>query len=105
MSEPLFFMSGNTLTQFSGELIAHVSSELPSKDRWTTFDVFLSDPHNEWILQGCGHSRIEGELDRMWSVISKDPADILQAILGNEVSRLAKKLISTMMTNLAGLEG
>lgn len=101
MTGPLFYQNGNTIVQFSGEHIAHVSSELPSKERHTTFDIFITE-FNEWVLQGCGHSKVEGETDRMWAVISRDPADLLQAILGNEVSRLAKRLIAETLTNLAG---
>lgn len=99
MSSPLFFTNGTTTTQFSGELISHVSSELPSKDRWTEFDIFISD-HDEWVLQGIGRSKVEGETDRYWAVISKDPADVLQAVIGNDVSRLAKKLIAETLKNL-----
>lgn len=102
MSEPLFYQNGLTLTQFSGELIAHVSSELSVKDRWTTFDIFLtSDDDPIWILQGVGRTKIEGESDRYWAIVSKDPSDLLQGILGNEVSRLAKKLLSVTLQNLA----
>lgn len=101
MSSPLFFTNGTTTTQFSGELISHVSSELPSKDRWTEFDIFISD-HDEWVLQGIGRSKVEGETDRYWAVISKDPADVLQAVIGNDVSRLAKRLIAETLTSLSG---
>lgn len=103
MSEPLFYTNGNTTTQFSGELIASVSSELSVKERWTEFDVFLTDD-DIWILQGIGRTKVESEVDRYWAVASKDPSDLLQSILGNEVSRLAKRLISVMMTNLAGMD-
>lgn len=96
-----FFQSGSTITQFQGELIAHVSSELPSKDRWTEFDLFLSHPHSEWILQGIGRSRVPLETDRYWAVISKEPSEVLQAVLGNDVSRLAKKLLGVALQNLA----
>lgn len=99
----LFYQNGHTIVQFEGELIAHVSSELPSKERHTEFDIFLTI-HDEWILQGIGRSKIEGEQDRMWAVISKDPADVLQAIIGNDVSRLAKKLIAATFTSLAGTD-
>lgn len=99
----LFYQNGHTIVQFEGELIAHVSSELPSKERHTEFDIFLTI-HDEWILQGIGRSKIEGEQDRMWAVISKDPADVLQAVIGNDVSRLAKKLIAATFTSLAGTD-
>lgn len=95
-----FYQSGSTITQFQGELIAHVSSELPSKDRWTEFDLFLT-VNDEWILQGIGRSRVENETDRYWAIISNDPADILQGILGNDVSRLAKRLIAETFRSLA----
>lgn len=104
MSGPLFYQDNHgTITQFSGEIIAHVSSELSVKDRHTEFDLFLSDD-DIWILQGIGRTKIETEQDRYWVICSKDPSDILQGIIGNDVSRLAKKLIATTLTNLAGLE-
>lgn len=100
----LFYQNGTTIVQFAGELIAHVSSELSVKDRWTEFDLFLTDD-DIWILQGIGRTKIETEQDRYWAITSKDPSDILQGIIGNDVSRLAKRLISETFTNLAGLEG
>lgn len=103
MNEVYFYQTGNTIVQFNGELIAHVSSELPSKDRHTEFDLFLSE-HSEWILQGIGRSKVEGETDRMWAIVSRDPADVLQGILGNDVSRLAKKLLATALQNLTNDE-
>ena len=102
-TDVFFYQSGNTITQFNGELIAHVSSELPSKERHTEFDLFITE-HGEWVLQGIGRSKVEGETDRMWAVISKDPADVLQAILGNDVSRLAKRLIAEALKNLGSVE-
>lgn len=99
-----FYQHQGTITQFEGELIAHVSSELPTKERWTEFDLFLSFPDNVWILQGIGRSKIEGETDRYWSVVSDDPADVLQSILGSDVSRLAKKLLASAFTNLKDCE-
>lgn len=104
MTTPLFYQNGATVTQFSGELIAHVSSELSVKDRWTEFDLFLTDGDDIWILQGIGRTKVEGETDRYWSVVSKDPADVIQAIVGNEVSRLAKRLIAETLTSLAGTD-
>lgn len=94
-----FYQNGATITQFAGELISHVTSELPSKERWTEFDLFISQD-DEWILQGIGRSRVDGEHDRYWSVASFDPADVLQAIIGNDVSRLAKKLIAETLKEL-----
>lgn len=98
--ETFFYQNSGTTTQFEGELVAHVSSELPTKERWTEFDLFLSFPDNVWILQGIGRSRVQGEVDRYWSVQSDDPADVLQSIVGSDVSRLAKKLIAAAFTNL-----
>ena len=98
--EPLFYQDKYVITQFNGELIAHVSSESPSKQRHTEFDLFLSE-HDEWILQGIGRTKIEGETDRYWVVISTNPNDILQSIVGSDVSRLARKLISEALRNLA----
>lgn len=98
--ETFFYQHAGTTTQFEGELVAHVSSELPTKERWTEFDLFLSYPDNIWILQGVGRSRVQGEVDRYWSVQSDDVGDVLQSIVGPDVSRLAKKLIATAFTNL-----
>jgi hypothetical protein len=95
-----FYQTGNSIVQFDGEHVAHVSSELPSKERHTEFDLFLSS-HDEWILQGIGRTKVEGETDRYWAVVSDDPADILQSILGQDVSRLAKKLLTTALNHLA----
>lgn len=97
--ETLFMQHGGTVTQFNGERIAHVSAELPSKDRWTEFDLFITE-HDEWVLQGIGRSRVPGETDRYWTVLSDDPSDILQSIVGNDVSRLAKKLLSEALKTL-----
>jgi hypothetical protein len=89
----------STIT-FEGVRIAHVSAELPSKDRWSEFTIWLTT-HGEWVLQGVGRSRVPGEVDREWAVISKDPADVLDAILNNrDVSRLAKKLIAESLLAL-----
>ncbi|SRR6266498_1607402 len=104
MNAPLFYQdSSGSVTQFSGELVAHVSSELSVKDRHTEFDLFLSDD-DIWILQGVGRTKIETETDRYWVICSKDVSDVLQGIIGSDVSRLAKKLIATALTNLAELE-
>lgn len=78
--------------RFTGELVAKVSAQLPEKDRWTEFELYLSD-FDTWILQGIGRSKVKGEQDRYWYVISSDPADWLEKILGEDVSRLAKKLL------------
>ena len=103
MTNPLFYQNGTTVVQFSGEVIASVSSELSVKDRWTEFDLFITTD-DIWILQGIGRTKVEGETDRYWSVVSKDPADVIQAIVGNEVSRLAKRLIAETLTSLAGTD-
>lgn len=97
--ETLAYQHNGTIVQFMGERVAHVTSELPSKDRHTEFSLFLSE-YDEWILQGVGRSRVPGESDRYWAVISDDPADILQSIVGNEVSRLAKRLLTEAMKHL-----
>lgn len=78
--------------RFTGELVAKVSAQLPEKERWTEFELYLSD-FDTWILQGIGRSKVKGEQDRYWYVISSDPSDWLEKILGEDVSRLAKKLL------------
>lgn len=84
--------SDGSVLQFTGELVAVVSAEIPEKVRWTEFKLYLTD-FNTWVLQGIGRSRVAGEKDRYWYVVTSDPADWLDKILGDEVSRLAKKLL------------
>lgn len=98
--QPLFMKHGETVTQFNGEQVAHVSAELPSKERWTEFDLFITE-HDEWVLQGIGRTKVPGETDRYWTVLSDDPADVLQSILGADASRLAKKLLAEAFKYLA----
>lgn len=86
---------------FEGTKIAHVSAELPSKQRWTEFDLYLSS-FGEFVLQGVGRSRVPGESDRHWSVISRDPLDVIDSIVGNEASRLAKRLLAESLAALTG---
>lgn len=82
---------GNNL-KFTGELVASVSAELPEKDRWTEFQLYLSD-FSTWILQGIGKTRLPNETNRYWYVVSSDPGDWLEKIVGDDVSRLAKRLL------------
>lgn len=78
--------------KFTGELVAQVSAELPEKQRWTEFQLFLTD-FNTWVLQGVGRTRVPGESDRHWYIVSSDPGDWIDKIVGDDVSRLAKRLL------------
>lgn len=78
--------------QFKGELVSHVSAELPEKQRHTEFWLYLTES-NTWVLQGAGKSKVPGEKTRFWYVLTSDPADFLDKILDTDVSRLAKKLL------------
>lgn len=89
---------GNILS-FTGELVAHVSSSLPEKPRYTEFYLYLTD-FDTWVLHGVGRSRVPGETDRHWYVASNDEKDILEKIMGDDVSRLAKKLIAESLRYL-----
>lgn len=96
-SEPVIYeaiQSDGTSLRFTGELVATVTAELPEKDRWTEFTLYLTD-FNTWVFQGVGRSRVRGETDRYWYVVSSDPADWLDKILQPEKvpSRLARKLL------------
>lgn len=82
---------GNTL-RFTGELVSHVSAHLPEKQRWTEFSLYLTS-FDTWILQGVGRTKIPGESDRYWYIVSSDPSDWIDKIVGDDVSRLAKKLL------------
>lgn len=84
--------SDGSVLKFTGELVSHVSAELPEKQRYTEFFLYLTD-FDTWILQGVGRSKIKGEKDRFWYVVTSDPSDWLDKILGDETSRLAKKLL------------
>jgi hypothetical protein len=78
--------------KFTGELVSHVSAQLPEKQRWTEFTLYLTD-FDTWILHGVGKSRIPGESDRHWYIVSSEPSDWIEKIVGDDVSRLAKKLL------------
>lgn len=94
MSDEMFEAIGSDghVLKFTGEVVAEVSAELPEKERWTEFRLFLTS-FNTWILQGVGRSRVKGEKDRYWYVVSSEPIDWLDKILGEDVSRLAKRLL------------
>ena len=95
--------SDGSVLRFTGELVAEVSAEIPEKQRWTEFKLYLTD-FNTWILQGIGRSRVAGEKDRHWYVVTSDPADWLDKILGDDVSRLAKKLLKDAFLYLRDCE-
>lgn len=96
--DTFFFQDGQTTTQFDGEHIAHVSSNSPSKQRWTEFDLFISSD-DEWILQGIGRTLVQGEKDRYWAVVSKDPNDVLEALWVR--SRATRQLLSKTLNYLS----
>jgi len=91
--------NGESTLTFEGVKVAHVSAELPSKPRWSEFDLYVTS-YGEFVLQGVGRSRIPGESDRAWTVISQDPVDVLDSIVGADVSRLAKRLIADSLLAL-----
>lgn len=93
-----FYQEGTTITQFDGEHIAHHSSDSASKQRYTEFDLFISSS-DEWILQGVGRTKIKGEKDRYWAVVSSDPNDVLEALWVK--SRAARKLLGEAMEYLS----
>jgi hypothetical protein len=95
---------GDGVIRFEGDKIATVSAELPSKPRWTEFTVYRTTA-GEWILEGVGRSRVPGESDRSWSVISDDPIDIVDAITGSDTSRLARRLLAESLARLAAPAG
>ncbi len=105
-SEPTLYEAINSdgsVLRFTGELVAEVSAEIPEKPRWTEFKLYLTD-FNTWVLQGIGRTRISGETDRYWYVVTSDPADWLDKILGDDVSRLAKKLLKDSFMYLRDCE-
>jgi len=91
--------NGASAITFEGMKVAHVSAELPSKPRWTEFDLYLTT-FGEFVLQGVGRSRVPGETDRHWAVISEDPIDVLDSIVDNKASRLAKRLLADSLLAL-----
>lgn len=96
--------SDGSVLRFTGELVAEVSAEIPEKQRWTEFKLYLTD-FNTWVLQGIGRSRVSGERDRYWYVVTSDPSDWLDKILGDDVSRLAKKLLRDSFLYLRDCDG
>lgn len=95
--------NGHRILEFEGEKIAFRTSEMPSKDRWTEITFFLT-LEDEFVIQVIGRSRIEGEVDRCKFSISKDPMDVLSAILGDDVSFLAKGILADSLDYLANCE-
>lgn len=93
-----FYQDGTTTVQFDGEHIAHLSSDSPSKQRYTEFDLFIS-ADDEWVLQGVGRTKVNGEKDRYWTVVSSDPNDILEALWVK--SRATRKLLAEALTYLS----
>ena len=96
--DTFFYQDNTTTVQFDGEHIAHVSSDSASKQRYTEFDLFLSD-QNEWILQGIGRTKVKGERDRYWAVVSTDINDVLEKLWIK--SSAARKLLSEAFTHLS----
>lgn len=96
--DTFFYQDGHTIVQFDGEHIAHESSDSPSKQRYTEFDLFISSK-DEWILQGVGRTKVRGEKDRYWAVVSDDPNEVLEALWVK--SRAARRLLSVAMNHLA----
>ena len=84
--------SDGQILKFTGELVSHVTAQLPEKQRWTEFTLYLTD-FDTWILQGVGRTKVSGESDRYWYIVSSDPGDWIEKIVGDDVSRLAKKLL------------
>lgn len=100
--EPIIYEAINSdgsVLKFTGEIVAQVSSEIPEKDNWTEFTLYLTD-FNTWILQGVGRTKVKGQKDRYWYVVSSEPSDFLDKILGENVSRLAKKLLANAFSYL-----
>lgn len=95
--------NGHRTLEFEGEKIAFRTSEMPSKPRWTEITCFIT-LEDEWVIQIIGRSRMEGETDRCKFVISKDPMDVLGAILTDDVSFLAKGLLADSLEYLANCE-
>lgn len=93
---------GNKL-QFTGELVSHVSAELHEKLRHTEFWLYLTS-FDTWILQGVGRTKVPGETDRWWYVVSSDPGDWIDKIVGQDASRLAKKLLRDAFVYLKDCE-
>lgn len=85
--------SDGSILRFTGEIVARVSSEVPEKGNWTEFILYLTS-FDTWVLQGIGKTRIPGQKDRPWYVVTSEPRDWLEKILGDDVSRLAKNLLN-----------
>ncbi len=95
--------NGHRKLEFEGEKIAFRTSEMPSKQRWTEVSVYLT-LEDEWVIQVIGRTRFENEIDRCKFVISKDPMEVLGAILDDDVSYLSKGVLADTMEYLMSCE-
>lgn len=91
--------SRGEIFRFEGEKVAFVSAELPLKERWTELTLYLTED-GSWLLHGVGRSRVKGETDRHWVVLTQDPAEWLDSILDKDATRLAKKLLAESFSYL-----
>jgi hypothetical protein len=90
---------GCAMLRFEGERVATASSEMPGKDRWCELSIFRVED-GSWVLAGVGKSRVPGEHDRRWAVVSRDPVDIVAAVCGRDTSWLAKRLLAGAVAGL-----
>ncbi len=76
--------------QFTGEKIAHVTSQTPgrNKTRWTVLDLYRTRG-GKWVCHKIGMTMWEGE-DDLYTVYTADSDADLVAQVG--VGRLAKEL-------------
>lgn len=52
--------------EFSGELIANVSTQQDGKRRWTEIDLWMVESEScLWVVRAIGRSTVPGEVDRV----------------------------------------
>jgi hypothetical protein len=99
--ETLFMQHKGTVTQFTGERIAHCSTEHSEKTNWIELDLFITDS-DQWVLQGIGRTTVPTESDRYWVRMSYEPIEIIEGLIRNgELSWPGKCLLSEALKYLA----
>lgn len=90
------------LLAFTGEMVAHRSSALSGKDRWTELTLYFSDA-DTWILHVVGKSIVPGETDRFRVATGQRAVDVLDLLVTE--TRLAKHLIGDALDYLVVCDG
>lgn len=78
MQKHLVEDDGRNIT-FTGEELAHASSDYAGKVRWIEFTLFRTRG-GSYVLHRVGRSRKEGETDRHWATVSETAAGVIETL-------------------------